>query len=402
MICKPPVFSSEDQIRESAADMITRFGESMFGLDDVARLSLVAYYCGGHVLLEGNPGLGKTDLVKQLAGLLGLNFGRIQFTPDLMPADITGTSQPDFSNGTLSRFEFEPGPVLNHHIVLGDEINRATPKTQAAMLEAMAEKQVTVLGTRRPTQLPFMVLATQNPIDHEGTYSLPEAQLDRFLFHIDMPAPAPESIRAILRKTTGADSSGHTGTVPADSMTASDTATSDRAALEASAEEHQQLAQQAHREIADAISHVRPSPSLEQHISNLVFAFDGVESSYTGNLKKNFRKARELASAVTQYAIGPRAAIAMMKGAKAWSLLFGDGTREFASTSDLTRIVVPALRHRLKLDFSWREKFAAHAKQPADRPDLLSLLVLELCCLTAPDDESLDIFRTRYDREVQS
>lgn len=392
MISESPVYSSEDQIRESAAGMIARFGETMFGLDEVARLCLVGFYCGGHVLLEGNPGLGKTDLVKKLAEILGLDFGRIQFTPDLMPADITGTSQPDFSDGMLSRFEFNPGPVLNHHILLGDEINRATPKTQAAMLEAMAEKQVTVLGTRRPARSPFMVLATQNPIDHEGTYSLPEAQLDRFLFHIDMPAPSPESIHAILRKTTGADSSGRNG--------ATSTVTCGRETDE-ELDEQQRLAQQSHREIADAIGHVRPSPSLEQHVSNLVFAFDGAESNYAGSLKKNFRKARELAAAVTQYAIGPRAAIAMMKGAKAWSLLFGDGTREFASSSDLTQIVVPALRHRLKLDFSWREKFAAHAKLPAEHSNLLPLLVLELCSLTAPDDESFDIFRSRYDREVR-
>lgn len=395
MISESPVFSNEEQIRASAAAMLVRFGETMFGLDEVARLCLIGFYCGGHVLLEGNPGLGKTDMVKKLAGILGLDFGRIQFTPDLMPADITGTSQPAFSNGMLSRFEFNPGPVLNHHILLGDEINRATPKTQAAMLEAMAEKQVTVLGTQRPTQSPFMVLATQNPVDHEGTYSLPEAQLDRFLFHIDMPAPAPESIQAILRKTTGVDSNGRNGATVAAASTPDD-------AADAESDEQCRLAQQAHQEIADAIGHVRPSPSLEAHISNLVFAFDGAASNYAGSLKKNFQKSRELVAAITQYAIGPRAAIAMMKGAKAWSLLFGDGKREFASTSDLTQIVVPALRHRLKLNFSWREKFAAHAKLAADHPKLMSLLVLELCRLTAPDDEALDIFRSRYDREART
>ncbi len=395
MTATPRKFANSDQIRASAEDMLRRFRQTMYGLDDVARLCLVAFYCGGHVLLEGNPGLGKTDLVKKLAGILNLNFGRIQFTPDLMPADITGTNQPDFNNGMLSRFEFNPGPVLKHHILLGDEINRATPKTQAAMLEAMAEKQVTVLGTRRPTLKPFMVLATQNPIDQEGTYSLPEAQLDRFMFHIDMPSPRRDSIQAILRKTTGADSRGE-GRIESPQ----NEAVSDGGDAAAGSSGHDPFAEalQDHREVAAAISSVRPSPSLEKHVCNLVFAFDGSESEYAGTLSGNFRKARELAAAVTQYAIGPRSAIAMMNGAKAWFLLCGDGKREFASTSDLNRIVVAALRHRLKLDFSWREKFASHAKINVRHPALMELLILELCRLTSPDDEAHEVFQTHSSR----
>lgn len=389
------VFSSDEQIRVFAADMIERFNRKMFGLDAVARLCLVAFFSEGHVLLEGNPGLGKTDLVKQLAGILKIDFGRIQFTPDLMPADITGTNQPTFENGMLSRFEFNAGPVLNHHILLGDEINRATPKTQAAMLEAMAEKQVTVLGIRHATAQPFMVLATQNPVDHEGTYSLPEAQLDRFMFHIDMPSPRRASIEAILRKTTGADSNGQ-GVLQTSAKP--DVSSDEASGMQADAG----WTRKSHGEVVEWIGRVRPSVSLERHIGNLVFAFGGSESEYVGKLPKNFRKACELARELTRYAIGPRAAIAMMKGSKAWHLLFGDARREFASTSDLVRIVVPALRHRLKLEFSWREKFATHAGVSVSHRALDELLILELCRLTAPDDESLAVFQSHYDRIRES
>ena len=370
-------FSDERQIRDLVTQILAEFKRSMFGLDEVARLCLVAFYCRGHVLLEGNPGLGKTDLVKRLADILGLQFGRIQFTPDLMPADITGTKQPEFSDGGLSQFKFQPGPVLKHQLLLGDEINRATPKTQAAMLEAMAEKQVTVLGEEHKTEQPFMVLATQNPIEHEGTYSLPEAQLDRFMFQIQMPPPTRQSLAEILRKTTTYET-------------------------HEDADAKLRIDEAAHQEITDWIfSRVRPSPSLEKHIGNLVFAFDGAETQYDGETPKKFRRGCELAQELTHAAIGPRAAIAMMKGAKAWSLLFGE-TREFASTSDLCGIVAAVLRHRMKLDFSWRAKYAEHAKVAPDHPQLDSLLVLELCCLTAPDMESHDIFHRRRLQQMEA
>src|SRR5277367_1956800 len=174
------------------------------GHREVVRKLLTALFCGGHILIEGVPGLGKTLMVKAASEALGLSFKRIQFTPDLMPSDITGTQ---FLNEVDGRrqFEFKAGPIFAH-IVLGDEINRATPKTQSAVLEAMEERQVTVLGTTYLLDPPFFVLATQNPIELEGTYPLPEAQMDRFLFKVVMGAPKPDELREILTRTTGASS----------------------------------------------------------------------------------------------------------------------------------------------------------------------------------------------------
>src|SRR5215472_5917787 len=164
---------------------------------------LIALFAGGHVLIEGVPGTGKTMLVKALGQALNLSFSRIQFTVDLMPADITGTRVIVSGEDGRREFRFTPGPVFCH-ILLADEINRATPKTQSALLEAMAELQVTVAGTTYPLKTPFFVLATLNPIEMEGTYPLPEAQLDRFLFKVTLEYPQVEGLREIVRLTTGA------------------------------------------------------------------------------------------------------------------------------------------------------------------------------------------------------
>src|SRR5215216_4539 len=161
---------------------------------------LIGMFAGGHVLLEGAPGLGKTLLVKTLAEGLELSFSRIQFTPDLMPADIIGTNIIVEDDGR-KHFQFQPGPIFAH-ILLADEINRATPKTQSALLEGMQETAVTVGGVSRPLPAPFFVLATQNPIEMEGTYPLPEAQLDRFLFKLRVRYPAIEELHAIIDRTT--------------------------------------------------------------------------------------------------------------------------------------------------------------------------------------------------------
>ncbi|HLD30209.1 MAG TPA: AAA family ATPase, partial [bacterium] len=168
---------------------------------DVIRKILIAFFSGGHVLLEGVPGLGKTLLIKSLSRALGLSFKRVQFTPDLMPSDITGT-QVLTENDGRREFQFKQGPIFAQ-VVLADEINRATPKTQSAVLEAMEERQVTVFGETYPLEPPFMVLATQNPIELEGTYPLPEAQLDRFFFKLLVSSPAPEELMEILHRTTG-------------------------------------------------------------------------------------------------------------------------------------------------------------------------------------------------------
>jgi MoxR-like ATPase len=174
------------------------------GHTDIIDGVLICLLAGGHVLLEGVPGLGKTLLVRTLSQALDLSFNRVQFTPDLMPADITGTNILMEDAAGRKVFQFQPGPVFAN-IVLADEINRATPKTQSAMLEAMQEHSVTVAGKMYKLQEPFFVLATQNPIEMEGTYPLPEAQMDRFLFKLIVPSPSLADLTAILDRTTGSD-----------------------------------------------------------------------------------------------------------------------------------------------------------------------------------------------------
>ena len=174
-------------------------GKVIVGQEEVVNLTLIALLAGGHVLLEGVPGLGKTLLVTTLGDVLQLTANRIQFTPDLMPSDITGTNLVLPESG---EFQFRPGPIFAN-LVLADEVNRATPKTQSALLECMQEKRVTVFGQTRPLPLPFFVVATQNPLEMEGTYPLPEAQLDRFLFKILVHYPSLEELREIVLRTTG-------------------------------------------------------------------------------------------------------------------------------------------------------------------------------------------------------
>src|SRR5262244_3537206 len=175
------------------------------GHDEVITHVLIGLFAGGHVLLEGVPGLGKTLLIRTLAESLDLSFSRIQFTPDLMPGDIIGTNIIVEDAGGRKYFEFQRGPIFGH-ILLADEVNRATPKTQSALLEGMQEGAVTVSGTGNPLPSPFFVLATQNPIEMEGTYPLPEAQLDRFLFKLRVRYPALEELNAIIDRTTHATS----------------------------------------------------------------------------------------------------------------------------------------------------------------------------------------------------
>ena len=171
------------------------------GQPQMIRQTLVGLLAEGHVLLEGVPGLGKTELVKAFSSAVGLSFGRVQFTPDLMPADIVGTQVLEEDEGGRRRFEYRPGPIFTN-LLLADEINRATPKTQAALLEAMQERSVTVAGETRHLPRPFLVLATQNPIELEGTYPLPEAQLDRFMFKVRVSSPTAATLEEILRRTT--------------------------------------------------------------------------------------------------------------------------------------------------------------------------------------------------------
>jgi MoxR-like ATPase len=172
----------------------------VIGQEEVVRETIISLLAGGHVLLEGVPGLGKTLLVRTLAAALDLSFSRIQFTPDLMPADITGTTILREDEGGRRTFAFQPGPIFAH-LVLADEVNRATPKTQSALLEAMQERTVTIGNDTHQLPSPFFVLATQNPLEMEGTYPLPEAQLDRFLLKVLVPFPGVEVLRGIVQQT---------------------------------------------------------------------------------------------------------------------------------------------------------------------------------------------------------
>ncbi len=280
------------------------------GQSEVIEQLLIALFAGGHVLLVGVPGLAKTLLIRTLADCLGLSFNRVQFTPDLMPADITGTEviQEDRSTG-LRQFRFIPGPVFAQ-VVLADEINRTPPKTQAALLEAMQEKQVTVGGVRHKLPAPFFVLATQNPIEQEGTYPLPEAQLDRFMFNVFVDYPAEEEEFAIVRQTTG-------GAAP----------TVERVLNEADIMELQAL--------------VRNVP-VADHVIRYAMQFARLS-------RKGEPQAPDFVQRYVSWGAGPRASQYLILGAKARAVLNG---RPFASTEDVRAVAIPVLRHRVMTNFN--------------------------------------------------
>lgn len=283
------------------------------GHDDVIRKVLLAFFAGGHVLLEGVPGLGKTLLVKSLSQALGISFNRVQFTPDLMPSDIIGTQVLTESNGRRE-FQFKKGPIFAQ-IVLADEINRATPKTQSAVLEAMEERQVTVFGETFRLEAPFMVLATQNPVELEGTYPLPEAQLDRFFFKLLVLSPSPDELREILQRTTGASSQGITRVLREDS-------------------------EQTIADMKLLVREVVIAPPLEDYIVRLVHATQPTTS-----------KDKAAVSEVKEYlrfGSSPRGAQSIILGAKAHALVEG---RVHVSHEDIEEVIYPSLRHRLILNF---------------------------------------------------
>jgi MoxR-like ATPase len=196
----PELQSEAESFREMLAAVRQEVGKIMVGQQGVVESVLTALLCGGNVLLEGVPGLGKTELVKSLSRVLKLDFQRIQFTPDLMPADIIGTNIMTNDAAGHYQFEFRKGPVFTQ-LLLADEINRASPKTQSALLEAMQERTVTAGGKIRKLRAPYFVMATQNPIEQEGTYPLPEAQLDRFLFKIQVPFPSCDDLNEVVNRT---------------------------------------------------------------------------------------------------------------------------------------------------------------------------------------------------------
>jgi MoxR-like ATPase len=278
------------------------------GHDEIVDQVLVALFAGGHVLLEGVPGLGKTLLVRTLAGCLDLSFSRIQFTPDLMPADIIGTNIIVEDADGRRHFQFERGPVFAH-ILLADEVNRATPKTQSALLEAMQESSATVAGVTHRLPPPFFVLATQNPIEMEGTYPLPEAQLDRFLFKLRIRYPALEQLSEIIDRTT----TSHDPVVER-VMTGGETL----------------AARELVREVPIA-SHVR------QFAATLVMA-----------THPQWEEAPDITRRYIRYGASPRAAQALVLGAKVLALRAG---RFAVSVDDVRTIALPVLRHRIILNF---------------------------------------------------
>lgn len=283
-------------------------GKVIVGHEDIVVGTLTAVVGGGHVLLEGVPGLGKTLLVRTLSDVLELSFNRIQFTPDLMPADILGTNLVVETPEGKREFQFQHGPIFAH-LVLADEINRATPKTQSAMLEAMQEKSVTAGGSIRKLDEPFFVLATQNPIDQEGTYPLPEAQLDRFFFKLVVSYPTREDLLEVLTRTT----EGHTAKV-------------ERVVNGEKLQSMQRLARQV------------PVPShVKDYVARLILATHPKTTT-----------ASPMANQFLRFGSSPRGAQTIIVAAKVRALIDG---RTNVSFDDVTAVAVPALRHRLILNF---------------------------------------------------
>ncbi|WP_113927919.1 MoxR family ATPase [Bacillus sp. P14.5] len=301
----------EQQLHEAAEtyrNIKGEIGKFIVGQDETVEQVLWAVFSGGHALLEGLPGLGKTMLVRTISDVMDLQFSRIQYTPDLMPTDITGTMmiQPDEQG--RQKFHFHPGPIFSN-IVLADEINRATPKTQSSLLEAMQEQTVTVLGEMKRLPKPFFVLATQNPIELEGTYPLPEAQMDRFLLKINVEAPGREELKEIALRTTGVEEIVLNKQVDAEFIL-----------------QTQNLA----KEI------VLAEHMLDYAVS-LIMATSPDHESAPDIVKNNVR-----------YGSGPRGLQSLIKVARVRALFSG---RYHVSVGDLKTAALPVLRHRIFLNF---------------------------------------------------
>lgn len=303
---------SEDQITAAVNELHANYQSVreqlrgvIVGMDDVTEQLMIGILCRGHCIVQGMPGLAKTLLISQLAALMDLSFVRVQFTPDLMPADITGGDVLEEDKTTGKReFRFVKGPLF-HNLILADEINRTPPKTQSALLEAMEERQLSISGQTYPLPQPFFVLATQNPVEVEGTYPLPEAQLDRFLMKIKVTYPSLEDEREICRRQTTDYSYTPKRVVDAESL----------------------MRMQA----------LVPKVVVADHVYDAAIHLARASRPEEGLLPGNL-------SEMVQYGAGPRASIAMLNAAKARALL---NKRYHATTQDVYEVAVPILRHRI-------------------------------------------------------
>ncbi len=297
------------KLSEARSSIAARF----IGQQRVVDLTLTALICGGHAVLIGLPGLGKTRLVDTLSTVMGLDGNRIQFTPDLMPADILGSEVLETTDEGSRNFRFIEGPIFCQ-LLMADEINRASPRTQSALLQAMQEKEVTIAGQHRPLGVPFHVLATQNPIEQEGTYPLPEAQLDRFLVQIDVPYPTRDTEKDILIATTGVEEAQSTAVFTA-------------------------------QELLDAQTLLRRMPvgdNIVEMILDLVRA-----------CRPDDNTAPDIIRQSVSWGPGPRAAQALMLTVRAQALLEG---RLAPSAEDVRAMAVPVLEHRMALSFAARAR----------------------------------------------
>ena len=285
----------------------SEIGKFIVGQEDIVEKVLIAIIAGGHILLEGVPGLGKTTLVNTIAKVMQLDFKRIQFTPDLLPADVLGTNIIAEQNGQ-KEFVFQKGPVFTN-ILLADEINRATPKTQSALLETMQEKTVTVANTTHVLDKPFFVLATQNPLEMDGTYPLPEAQLDRFFFKLTVEMPSHDDFLKILDRTTGIEEPQLNAIVNGETII----------------------------KMSQVACQVPISDELKDYLIKIVVATHPEKPGAHPDVKRYVR-----------YGVSPRAAQSILMGARIHALI---NKRCYVSKEDIDQVAIPAMRHRMILSF---------------------------------------------------